>query len=122
MNARLKRIGGTALIFVGLGLTFLFIKERAPLRGEVRIVLKAGAADFDRVVLDYRSAAGGPGESLRRVQLFPRGPVSEVKDQPSLPEGEYVLVIDLEGPGGTRSFKKRYRHEGEALVTLELAP
>jgi hypothetical protein len=119
---RLRKYAGLAVVFIGLGLIFFYIKSEAPCEGSLEFVMPPGGVKASKIQLEYRKAGDGCQEPLRRVEKFPRAALASIVDTPSLPEGEYVVELTLWLEDGVRSFSKRYHHGTGDVTKFEIKP
>jgi hypothetical protein len=119
---RLKKYAGIAVVFIGLGLIFFYLKSRAPCEGSLEFVMPAGGVQASKIMLEYRMVEDGMEEPMRRVEKFPRAALASIVDSPSLPEGEYEVELTIWLEDGVRSFSKRYHHGTGDVTKFEINP
>ena len=92
----LFRIGKLLLLAAGVA-AVLYFAGRAPKEQHVRIVLGEVALDVTGLDLEYASASSG-GDVMRTTQLHfaPGAAPRVVSHDPSLPDGDYRLRIEVE--------------------------
>ena len=77
---RLRKYAGLAVVFIGLGLIFFYIKSKAPCEGSLEFVMPQGGVQASKIQLEYRKAGEGGQEPLRRVEKFPRAALARIVD------------------------------------------
>lgn len=119
---RLKKYAGLAVVLIGLGLIFYYVKSKAPCEGRVEFTMPAGGVEASKVTLEYRRVEDGVEEPLRRVEKFPRAALASITDTPNLPEGEYEVELRLWLEDGVRSFSRHYSHGSAQVTKFEINP
>jgi len=120
---KLKKYAGIGILIVGLVAIFFYVKARSPRTCTLEFVFPQGGVSASKIMLDYRFIEkGGKEEPCRIVQKFPKGAVARIIDEPSLPEGDYMVRLTLWMGGEERSFKKKYRHGTGDLTRFEINP
>lgn len=100
-----KRIASIAFLVFGLAVAF-YLSSRAPREQHLRIVLGAAAPEVSGVALRY---LGQDGETLREASFsFASGAAPRVvSHEPSLPDGDYRVEIDVDARDGRRTLQRR---------------
>jgi hypothetical protein len=119
---KIRKYGSIVVVFIGLGLIFMYIRSKAPHESSLEFILPEGGVHASRIMLDYRKIEEGGQEPYRRVDRFPKAAVLKIVDRPSLPEGEYVVTLKLWIGDKVKSFKKRYVHGSNDVTRFEIIP
>lgn len=94
-------------VFLGAGLlTAFYLGAKSPREQHVRIVLGAASPDVTGLALQY---VAGDGDVAREAHFaFPSGGAPRiVAHEPRLPDGDYVLDIEVDAREGRRGVQRR---------------
>ena len=119
---KLRKYGSIFVVFAGLAGIFFFLKTKAPHRGRVEFKLAGEGVEASRIALDYRKTEDGKEESYRKVDKFPKAKVALIRDEPGLPEGEYIIELRLWIGDKVKTFRKRYSHGADDLTRFTINP
>lgn len=119
---KLKKYGSIVIVFIGLGLIFFHLKSKAPSKSSLEFVLPSEGVDASRIMLEYRKVHNGREEAMRRVEKFPKAAISKIIDEPSLPEGEYIIILELWIGDEVKSFERHYSHGSGGITRFEINP
>lgn len=106
------------LLAAGAALT-LYFSSRAPRDQHVRLAFGSAAGSIQALDVAYVDADGEAARTTR-VTFGDGGAPRVVALDPSLPNGEYVLRVDAETPGGRRSATRRVKLGG-GTTSVDLA-
>lgn len=104
-SARRRRGAPLAFLAVGL-LVAYYLRTHAPSEQHVRVVLGDQAPEVVLVDLQYLDASG---ELVRAAHFpYPNGAAPRViSHEPTVPNGDYILTIDVDTRDGRRAIQRR---------------
>ena len=113
---------GSLLLFGAVGAAaYFFLQPRFPKDQSVNVVLGDSASRVTDVAIHYASPSGD--DLTRNVALHyaPGGAPRVVHHEARLPDGEYVVDIDVKTPQDAWSTERRVRLEAGSSTSIDVA-
>lgn len=120
MGERRRRILGLLLMVMGLVAIYFYVSSKSPHRCEVKITFLPEGISASYISIEYTPVGDSSSTPYRRVEKFPKKKVAYILDRPSLPEGEYIILMRIISDGKLLTYSRNYTHMKGGLTVIDL--